>query len=278
MAKVTATAAGPVPAVLYNRVSTAKQAASGLGLEAQMAACEAVARAGKYKVLGAFTDPAVSGKETLDRGKRPELGKMLDVVRANPGCVVITYALSRLSRRQKLTWDLLDEHGDYRLKVKSATEPFDTSSPMGKAMVGMIAIWNTLEADMCSERTSAALQARKARGLRLGPRPLAEQRPDVARQVHDMYEKGYVDPEDGTRRDFSHKTLAEELNRRGVPTMHGKTWRPTTVARTLRQPVRTPSAPLSNPGNSGPSGAPAAPGPSGPGEAREAMASATGAQ
>jgi len=150
----------PTKCVLYTRVSTGHQAKSGLGLEAQLAACQKQAARKGYEVLGTFTDPEVTGKETLDRGKRPELGRMLDVVKANPGCVVVTYALSRLSRRQKLTWDLLDERGEYRLTVESATEPFDMSTPMGRAMIGMIAIWNTLEADMCSARTSAALQAK----------------------------------------------------------------------------------------------------------------------
>jgi DNA invertase Pin-like site-specific DNA recombinase len=212
-------------AILYTRCSTGMQAASGLGLEAQLAACRAHAARKGYDVVGEYTDEAISGKDAIDR--RPGLQAVLERAARADDVVVIVYSLSRLSRRQSLTWALLDDRGDYRLQIESASEPFDTSSPIGKAMVGMLAIWAQLEADMCSERTSAALAARKARGLPVGGRPLALHAPDVVRMVKDLHATG----------EYTHASLADELNRRGVATMRGGRWHATTVARTLKQEI-----------------------------------------
>src|SRR5271166_2681939 len=138
-------------AVLYTRVSTGKQAASGLGLEAQIAACRAHAVRKGYKVVGEFTDAAISGKDAIE--KRPGLQSVIAAAAKREDVVVVVYSLSRLSRRQSLTWTLLDDRGAYRLQIESASEPFDTSTPMGRAMLGMLGVWSQLEADMCAERT-----------------------------------------------------------------------------------------------------------------------------
>src|SRR5579863_4720578 len=119
-------------AVLYTRVSTGKQAASGLGLEAQLAECRAHAARKGYDVVAEYTDAAVSGRDAIE--KRPGLQAVLAAATRREDVVVVVYSLSRLSRRQSITWRMLDDRGEYRLQVESASEPFDTSTPMGRAM------------------------------------------------------------------------------------------------------------------------------------------------
>ena len=223
MAKATR---GPTKAVLYTRVSTGKQAASGLGLEAQIAECRRHAERKGYKVIAEHTDAAVSGRDAIE--KRPGLQAVIEAAARREDVVVVVYSLSRLSRRQSITWRLLDDRGDYRLQIESASEPFDTSTSMGKAMLGMLGVWSQLEADMCSERTSAALEARRARGHKLGAKPLAEEKPETALLVRELYGTG----------SYTHASLAEELNARGVtPKRDGSRWHATTVARTLSQAI-----------------------------------------
>jgi len=213
-------------AVLYTRVSTGKQAASGLGLEAQLAECRAHAARKGYDVVAEYTDAAVSGRDAIE--KRPGLQAVLAAATRREDVVVVVYSLSRLSRRQSITWRMLDDRGEYRLQVESASEPFDTSTPMGRAMLGMLGVWSALEADMCSERTSAALEARRARGHKLGAKPLAEVAPEVVAKVKELYATG----------SYTHADLAERLNADGVPTKRaGSRWHATTVARTLQQTV-----------------------------------------
>jgi site-specific DNA recombinase len=218
-------------AVLYTRVSTGKQAESGLGLEAQLAACRAHAERKGYEVVGTFTDEAISGKDAVER--RPGLQRVIELATKQPDVVVVVYSLSRLSRRQSLTWALLDDRGEYRLQVESASEPFDTSTPMGRAMLGMLGVWSQLEADMVSERTSAALEARRARGHKLGAKSLSEVAPKTVLLVHHL----------AAMAGATHVSVAAKLNEHGIPTARGEgkgKWHATTVARVLR--MRVPEA------------------------------------
>ena len=214
----------PTKCVLYTRVSTGKQAESGLGLEAQLAYCHRIAELRGLEVVEVETDPAISGKDSVSN--RPGLQRVLDMASKSDDTVVVVYSLSRLARRQALTWQLLDERGEYRLKIVSATEPFDTSTSMGRAVIGMIGVWNQLEADMCSERTSAALQARKARGLPLGRRPLHVTHPQSCRTIRELYATGA----------YSFCELAAEADRRGLPTQSGGKWHRTQIERIVKGP------------------------------------------
>lgn len=215
----------PTKAILYTRVSTGKQALSGLGLEAQLAKCAALAESRGYEVVDVQTDPALTGKDEL--GDRPGLQRVVEQAAKQPNTVVIVYSLSRLSRRQSLTWKLLDERGAFQLRVVSATEPFDVTTTMGRAMIGMLGIFNQLEADMCSERTSAALQAKKARGHKLGMPDLAATDPETVKTLQALHATG----------EYTWDALAAEANRRGLPTRRGGKWHATSVKRTVRQVV-----------------------------------------
>lgn len=231
-------AAKATGAVIYLRVSTSRQKESGVGIEAQEAECrEWCARQG-IPVIGTQRDEAVSGKDGLDR--RPGLRAVLEQVRENPGCVVVAYSLSRLGRSQRLIWNLLDDRGEYALPFASATEPFDTSTPMGKAMLGMLAVWSQLQADLISEVTVDALAAVAERGVRLGnPTMIESRRKDgeevvrfvdpakvaVVRQVQELYSGG----------GFSHRSLADHLNAEGTPTAKGGRWH----AKTVRTAIAT---------------------------------------
>lgn len=221
----------PTKAVLYTRVSTDQQAQSGLGLEAQLAACQKVAELRGLEVIGVETDMAISGKDDITR--RPGLTRLLQLAGAKEDVAVIVYSLSRLSRRQRLTWDLLDDRGEHRLKVISATEPFDTSTPMGRAMLGMLAVWAQLEADMCGERTRAALQAKKAQGKRLGPPTTAQKNPETVRQIQELFASG---------RFPTVTALLAEVQRLGIKTNRGGRWHRTSLGRVLGQNVPDKSA------------------------------------
>ena len=224
MAKRHTPATAVTKAVLYTRVSTGRQAASGLGLDAQLAACRKHAEHRGYTVTAEHTDPGVSGKD--DVKKRPGLQAVLEAAAKKPDVVVVVYSLSRLSRRQSLTWKLLDDRGDYRLQIESATEPFDTSSPMGRAMLGMLGVWSQLQADMISEQTTDALAAAKARGKKLGALGLWELHPETVARVRDLYATGK----------FWIAALADECNRLKLPTARpGSRWHATTVARLVKE-------------------------------------------
>lgn len=220
-AKKASTPAAPT-AFIYLRVSTARQATEGIGLDAQEARCRAHAAARGWAVGEVFRDEGISGKDGIE--DRPGLAAMIDRVKATPNAIVIVYSVSRLARRQRLLWQLLDDRDGYGLPLVSATEPFEVASPMGRAMLGMIAVFAQLEADMIGERTRDALAEVRAQGKRLGaPSMTALGFGESARIAQQLYATG----------EWTHRALAEELNRRGIPTAKGGKWWPKTVQTAL---------------------------------------------
>lgn len=150
-------------AALYVRVSTAEQADPGLNggsLESQEARCRALCEARGLEVARVFIDAGASGG-TLDR---PALADLRAAVAAGEVAVVVVYAVDRLSRSQADTLALLREFEDHGAGLAAASQPFETTSPAGRAMLGMLAVFAELSRAEIRERTRAALAGKRARG------------------------------------------------------------------------------------------------------------------
>lgn len=156
---------------IYLRVSTEEQADSGLGIAAQRARCEAQALAKGWPIPAVYADEGVSG--TIAPGpKRPDLQRLLDDVAAGLVNAVIVLDLSRLARSVKLVTGMIDELDAAGCAFVSCKENFDTSTAMGRAMLGIVAVFGQLERDLGSERTVAALAERgKQHGYKAGRLP-----------------------------------------------------------------------------------------------------------
>lgn len=140
--------------IAYARVSTDDQTT-----EAQRHAIEE-----RHKVDRWFTDEAVSG--AVKAKDRPGLGALLDYVR--DGDTVIVSAIDRLGRN---TIDVLETVEHLRTKgaaVVSLREGFDLSTPIGKAMLTMLAAVAELERDNIKARQMAGIERAKAEGKALG--------------------------------------------------------------------------------------------------------------
>ncbi len=217
----------PTAAIVYLRVSTGKQAVSGVGMEAQLAKCqEHCARLG-IPVASIHRDEGISGKDGID--KRPGLQGVIAAVQATPGSVVVVYSLSRLGRSQRLIWNLLDDRGEYGLPLSSATEPFETTTPMGRAMLGMLGVWAQLESDLVSERTIDAMAALAARGVRVGAPSMAMKVPESVAEIRRLRATG-----------LSPNAIADELNAAGWRTARkGTRWHAKTVRAALAAGVQS---------------------------------------
>lgn len=167
--------ATPRPAI-YLRVSTDEQADSGLGLASQLARCEALVVAKGWAPPVVYTDEGISG--TIPPGpKRPALARMLVDVSSGLCNAVVVLDLSRLARSVKLVTGIIDELEAAGAAFVSCKESFDTSTAMGRAMLGIVAVFGQLERDLTSERTVAALGERgKAHGYKSGRLPYGYRR------------------------------------------------------------------------------------------------------
>ena len=226
-------------AYVYVRVSTANQAESGLGAEMQEAACRSLCALRGWPVAGVFRDEGVSG--TAEPHRRKGLQELVRAWRADAGeRTVVVYDLKRLARSQRILWALLDERGDYRLTLASATEPFDTTTSIGRAMLGMLGVWAQLDWEQIRDRNRAMQAEAKRKGKRWGAPKMYEVRrkdpvtgkaryvvdPDLVeriRQVQERYRSG----------DYSLIELAKWLNDHGVASPLGKRWHLETVRRAV---------------------------------------------
>lgn len=220
-------------AAIYVRVSTEDQAESGLGLASQEDRCRALILAKGWEFAGLYRDAGVSG--TIDPKDRPESGRMLGDAAAGLFDAVIVLKIDRLARRAEWIHRTLRELDGLEVAFVSASEPFDTSSAMGKAFLGITAVFAQLERDMISERTRAAMSVKRARGERLGaPKlgvavangqalPIAEEAETVA-LIHTLRSQG-----------LTLRAIASQLEAEGRQTKKGGKWAPATVMFILRR-------------------------------------------
>ncbi len=117
--------------------------------------CRQYADARGWTVVAEFEDIDVSASKTgLDR---PALGRLRDAVNRGEIDVVIVWRLDRLARSVLDTLTLLKEWTDKNCATASATEAIDLTTPVGKAMVALIAIFAELEADAIKVRVAGSI-------------------------------------------------------------------------------------------------------------------------
>lgn len=141
--------------VCYQRVSTVRQGASGLGLEAQASACAAYAASKQAIVLG---EAFIEVETGTNKKVRPKLIEALALCKVTGATLVIS-RLDRLSRNAAFLMSLRDAG------VKFVATDMPEANDM---TVGIMALVAQNEAEAISKRTKDALQAAKARGTVLG--------------------------------------------------------------------------------------------------------------
>lgn len=218
--------------VAYERVSTARQGKSGLGLEAQRKAIgDYEARQGAV-ILGRFTE-VESGR----RNDRPELAKALQLARIT-GATLVIAKLDRLSRNAAFLLTLRDS--GVRFVACDMPEANDLT-------IGIMALVAEAEREAISRRTKEALAAAKARGVKLGnPNGAAALRRsgtggtslhETVRQNADTFadELAPVITEIRASGCVSLRAIAAELHRRGIRTRRGGQWQVSTVRNLLHR-------------------------------------------
>jgi len=134
-----------------------------ISIESQIEYCQYETRGGKYK---AFTDKGYSGKNV----DRPEFQNMMEAIRRGEVNRVIVYKLDRISRSVMDFMNLFTEFQQYGVEFVSCTEKFDTSSPMGRAMLKIIVVFAELERETIQQRVMDAYMSRSRKGFYMGGR------------------------------------------------------------------------------------------------------------
>ena len=210
------------------RVSTAQQGRSGLGLAAQREALERFATSEGF-VLGRVFVEIETGKgaDALDR--RPQLAAALSEARRQR-CSVAVAKLDRLSRDVHFISGLMAHRVPFVVAELGAdVDPF---------ILHLFAALAEKERAMISTRTKAALEAAKARGVKLGGPKLAQARKAALQTIGAAANNhaANVLPIIREIRKAGGTTLreiADALNARGVSTARGGRWYASSVNNVL---------------------------------------------
>ena len=153
---------------VYIRVSTQDQAKEGYSIPAQKEKLMAFCIAKNWSIQDIYIDDGYTGTNL----QRPGLQQMLENL--DTANIVLVYKLDRLSRSQKDVLYLVEEKFlKQGVDFVSVLESFDTSTPFGRAMLGILAVFAQLERETIIERASLGKKEQAKQGKwRGGPVPL----------------------------------------------------------------------------------------------------------
>lgn len=223
--------------IAYYRVSTQKQGASGLGLEAQRDAVQRFVAATHGEIESEFMETE-TGKGADALAARPQLRAALEACRKK-GATLIIAKLDRLARNVAFVAGLMES------KVRFVAADMPEANDL---TLHIMAAFAEHEAKRISERTKDALRAAKARGVKLGAKGAANLSSNVEQRVRAADEfaeglRGLVCGLVAAR--YSQRGIVAELNRHGIAAPRGGSWTLFQVQRLLKRlAVSVPAPPL----------------------------------
>ena len=221
---------------IYARQSIDKK--DSISIETQIDACKRCADE-EYRV---YSDKGWSGKN-LDR---PQFKKLMADIRTGEIDKLVVYKLDRISRSLNDFSNLMEEFKKYNVEFASTVETFDTSTAIGRAMLGIIMVFAELERENILLRVKDNYYARGEKGLYLGgvaiygfdkmPTKLDGIKTSVLVPNSDMTTVEYIFSayrEGGC----SLGDIVRTLNEQNVPSPAGALWDSSKLSRLLRSPV-----------------------------------------
>ena len=229
---------------IYARQSLDKK--DSVSIEAQLSKGRAVCVADNWKIYKEYYDKGFSGKDI----NRPQFQELLKNIEQGHIKRVIVYRLDRISRSITDFANLLNFFEKYDVTFISATENFDTSSPLGRAMIYIIMVFAQLERETIAERITDNYYFRAKQGLFMGggipygfksKRTLGadgkkksileinEEEMTIVKKIYDWYLNGKS----------SVRSVVEKLNTSKIKPRNGKLWSSNQISKILTRPIYT---------------------------------------
>ena len=227
---------------IYARQSIEKK--DSVSIEAQIEKCLQFCDNTNYKI---YKDVGYSGKNI----NRPQFSKLLEDIKSGIVKKVIAYRLDRVSRSIADFSQLLILFEKYNVKFVSATENFDTDTPMGRAMINIVMTFAQLERETIVERVTDNYYFRANNGYWAGGYApfgykikhiigndnkkhsileIDENESPIVKQIYDMY----------INKNISMRKISQELNLNKIPTKKGNgIWGINAVNAILSRPIYT---------------------------------------
>ena len=165
---------------IYLRVSTSRQ-----DTENQLRELSAVADRSGWEIWKVYEDAGISGAKGRDQ--RPGLEAMMKAVNAREFDMVATWSVDRLGRSLTDLLGILQDLQEKGVDLFLHQQGLDTSTTAGKAMFPMLGVFAEFERGIIRERVNAGLARARAKGTKLGRRPVE---PSVEVQIRELRANG----------------------------------------------------------------------------------------
>ncbi|WP_052476140.1 recombinase family protein [Cohnella kolymensis] len=211
---------------IYVRVSTEEQANEGYSIRAQKNQLVDYCRVNEYEISNIYIDEGISAKDT----NRPDLQKLLAAAKEGAFDAVLVYKLDRFTRSVKDLYELLEYLSSLGIGFISRQEKFDTTTAMGRAMIGILGVFAQFERELIAERVRFGMEQKVREGKRPGGKVpfgydknerLIEEEAEQIRMVRRLYMGG-----------LSYQSVAVRMTRDGHK-RRKYDWTATTVMLTL---------------------------------------------
>jgi len=218
-------------AAIYIRVSTTEQATEGYSVAAQKDKLTAYCKLRDWVIQDIYVDAGYTGTNI----NRPGLQKLLQNL--DKIGLVLVYKLDRLSRSQRDILYLVEENFLVNdIDFVSIMENFDTSTPFGRAIIGILAVFAQLERETIVERTKLGKERRAKEGYwNGGPPPIGYDLID-GRLIVNEYEAMQVRKVFELHKKYGQNKTAQIMNDLGYKTKYGN-WQGRSIARITTNPI-----------------------------------------
>ena len=220
---------------LYCRVSTEEQANEGYSISAQLQVLRQYTQLYGWEIAEEYIDEGKSGKNVKGR---PAMRKLVEDVEKDKFQAVLVWKISRLSRNMLDTLKLLDKFEKYGVKFISYSENFDTSTPIGRLVLQLMASIAEMERNTLAENVKLGMKQRALEGLWNGGVVFGYDHTDkkmlvinhkeaeIVRLIFNLYANGK-----------GLKAIANHLNKAGYRTKRNRYFSINGVAQILDNPV-----------------------------------------
>lgn len=223
---------------IYTRQSVDKM--DSISIESQLEYCKYETRGNPYKF---YSDKGYSGKNT----NRPAFEEMLEDIKQGKISRVIVYKLDRISRSILDFANMMEVFAEHNVEFVSSTERFDTSTPIGRAMLNICIVFAQLERETIQKRVADAYYSRSKRGFYMGGRiPYGFEK--VKTEIDGIKTSKYVPiPEEAEQIRLMYSLYADEdnslgdiiayFNKNGIKHLRGGMWSVGRISEMLRNPI-----------------------------------------
>lgn len=221
---------------IYARQSVDKK--DSISIETQIEACRRCCE-GEIRV---YTDKGWSGKNL----ERPQFQQLLADIKSGEIAKLVVYKLDRISRSLCDFSGLVEIFRKYGVEFASTVETFDTSTAIGRAMLGIIMVFAELERENILLRVRDNYYSRGEKGMYLGgvpvygfdkiPTKLDGVRTSALSPNSDISTVEYIFSE-YVKSGCSLGDIVKTLNEREIPSPAGALWDSSKLSRILRSPV-----------------------------------------